>query len=93
MTIFEQLMRLKTPYLALLAFMALASCSARKSTTFPDYAATRVKVNTGSAQSASLEARTAVVEIKNSKEEIERLSSRLETMKVQVESSRMKIAR
>ena len=76
-----------------LAIVASFGCSAPKSTTIPDYAATRVKVNTGTSQSASLEARTAVVEIKNSKEELDGFSAQLGTLKEEIEASRMKLAK
>ena len=79
--------------LVLLAIGTFTACSAPKSNTLPDYAATRVKVNTGSAQSASLEARTAAVEIKNARGDIDSISARLTELRAQVEASRMRLAK
>ena len=71
----------KNILLSLLALVALQSCATPRSVTIPDYSATRVKVNTGSAQSASLTAKSSALEIKNSQAEIDRLSAHVETLK------------
>jgi PBP1b-binding outer membrane lipoprotein LpoB len=78
---------------ALFACLVLSSCSAPKSTAVPDFANTRIKVNTGSAQSASLEAKTAALEIKNSKSDITHLSEQIGIIGEQIQASRMKLAR
>lgn len=86
-------MPVKNFLIALFAFIALEGCSTPKSTTIPNYTATRVKVNAASSQSASLEARSRTIEIKNTQGEIDRLSAQLQDLNEQVVASRVRLAR
>lgn len=86
-------MPVKSSILVLLVILVLLGCSTPKSTTIPNYTATRVKVNAGSSQNASLMARSKALEIKNSQQDIELLLIQLRTLRQDILASRIKLAR
>jgi len=79
--------------LVVLAWISIQGCSAPVSNAVPDFGATRVKVNTASARSASLSAKSSAIEIKNSEQEISQLSSQIETLRDTVQTSRLRLVR
>jgi hypothetical protein len=79
-------------YFRFLPLFLIIGC-ASKSGTLPNYSVTRLKVNTGAAQSASEDAKRSALEIKQSEKELKQLDQLVEIVNQKVKASRINLAR
>jgi len=75
----------------ILSLLVLSGCSSTRSSSFPDYASTRINVNTGTSQGAAEESKRAEVEIKNTLSSIKQLQAETALRRQEVEASRIRI--